>query len=481
MFIAILLFVTLLGLVAWWHTIKPLPKGLSLKGSSRVMAADRIRFLYDLTTLGRGGQPLQQQQIFPALFTLIENAEHYILFDFFLLNDHQGRQQISSRPLAGELAARLIAKKQQCPDLAIDVISDPINSVYDEAPAAILEELQHADINVITTRTDMLRDSNPLYSTLWRILLRRLPGDAKILPHPFDRSSAKVAFPGWLKLLNFKANHRKVALADHAGGFTVLVTSANPHGGSSLHSNAALLATDDSLAADLYASELAVAQLSGQTLAPLPKPSRPATPLGKHTEELAVSLITEGVIGTQICERLNRSGAHDSIRLAMFYLADRGVIRALLAAADHGADIQVILDPNRDAFGYGKNGVPNQPVAAELQEKSEGRITIRWYQTHGEQFHTKFIYIENANGTAELLLGSANLTRRNLRDYNLETNLHVSGDRTAPLFSDTRSFWQKIWYNADAEYTVPYAVHADTSIFKKLQYHIQERCGLSTF
>ncbi len=478
----LLLLLVILVAFAWWHAIKPLPRGLSVQGSPHPIEPGRILFLSDLTSLDSSGQRVCRHQIFSTLFELIDNAQRYILLDVFLFNDQPGKKQpADGRPLAGELAARLIARKQQCPDLRIDIITDPINRAYDGAPAPPLDELKEAGIYIITTETDALRDSNPLYSGLWRLLLRWIPAAGKICPHPFARDAGKISPNGWLRLLNFKANHRKVALVDQADGFSVLVTSANPHGGSSLHSNAALLIRDDKLARDLYSSELAVARLSQRPLSPLPQPEQSPRPAPSAAAPLTVRLITEGGIGVSVCAALNGTARGDRICLAMFYLADRKVIRGLLAAAARGVTVEIILDPNRDAFGYRKNGVPNQPVAAELVAASAGVITVRWYLTHGEQFHTKLLFIESRGDRADLVLGSANLTRRNLRDYNLETDLHVSGPRTAPVFSEVRGYWRKIWQNADARYTAPYADYADPGRFKKWQYQLQERFGLGTF
>lgn len=51
----------------------------------------------------------------------------------------------------------------------------------------------------------------------------------------------------------------------------------------------------------------------------------------------------------------------------MFYLADRKVIDSLVAASNRGAEIKMILDPNQNAFGQEKIGLPNRPVEEELQ------------------------------------------------------------------------------------------------------------------
>jgi hypothetical protein len=118
-----------------------------------------------------------------------------------------------------------------------------------------LRELEAAGIRVVITNLTPLRDSNPIYSTLCRLLLRWVLDSGHLLPHPFDGSADKVSLARWLLRLNFKANHRKVVLLNHQGELTTLVTSTNPHGGSNQHSDIALLVSDARLAAQLHASE----------------------------------------------------------------------------------------------------------------------------------------------------------------------------------------------------------------------------------
>ncbi len=73
--------------------------------------------------------------------------------------------------------------------------------------------------------------------------------------------------------------------------------------------------------------------------------------------------------------------------------------------------VRVLLDPNKDAFGRQKNGIPNRQVASELHAAG---IPIRWCDTHGEQNHSKMIVKYN-DQQAELIVGSANFTARNLK------------------------------------------------------------------
>src|SRR5699024_12297064 len=59
-----------------------------------------------------------------------------------------------------------------------------------------------------------------------------------------------------------------------------------------------------------------------------------------------------------------------------------------------------IFDPDEDAFGRKKNGVPNRSVADELVGAG---VDVRWCDTHGEQCHAKFL-LHQADGQASMLL-----------------------------------------------------------------------------
>ena len=476
----LLIFILLcLILFGWWHTVKPLPQGLNTSFSPLKTTASQVRFLADFSCVSENGEPQRQEQIFPTLFRLIDEAEHYILLDMFLFNDQQRLPQ-QQRKLAGELVDHLIARKAQRPGLIIDLITDPINSAYAGWPARSLQRLEAAGIRVITTNLLPLRDSNPIYSTAWRLLLSWIPARGEVMAHPFDGSATKVSLSSWLTLLNFKANHRKVAVIDHGDELVSMVSSANPHGGSSGHSNIALLIKDPQLAEQLHESEQAVARISGWELHPLP-PAR--QPRGGAPEEpqLQLNLVTEAAISDTLCHQLASTQPGDKVQMAMFYLSQRRIVKQLIAAANRGVTVEIILDPNKDAFGYSKNGVPNRPVAAELIEKTEGKIIVRWYQTHGEQFHSKLTLIERESGECQLLGGSANLTRRNVANYNLETNLLITGNRSTALMNDAAVYFNRLWNNLDGIYTVDYLTFADTSPAKKIQYRLQEWTGLGTF
>ena len=76
--------------------------------------------------------------------------------------------------------------------------------------------------------------------------------------------------------------------------------------------------------------------------------------------------------------------------------------------------------------------------------------------------------------------GSANLTRRNLADYNLETDLKIMATNDSKIVKDVENYFTKIWSNEDALYTVDFEEYRETSGWKKFLYLFQEFTGLST-
>jgi phosphatidylserine/phosphatidylglycerophosphate/cardiolipin synthase-like enzyme len=167
----------------------------------------------------------------------------------------------------------------------------------------------------------------------------------------------------------------------------------------------------------------------------------------------------------------------------MFYLSERALVEALLAAAERGVEVRLLLDPNKDAFGRQKGGIPNRPVASELVSRSDGAIRVRWYRTHGEQFHTKLVMIRGAE-RLWLTLGSANLTRRNVGDFNLEANLAVEAPLGASLAQDAERYFETLWNNrapAGIEYTADFGTFADPAQASYWAYRILEASGLATF
>jgi phosphatidylserine/phosphatidylglycerophosphate/cardiolipin synthase-like enzyme len=480
-------FLVLWGLVALWNLYKPLPDGSSVRGPIVETPVTDLEFLADVASADVFGASVARQQIFDSVLKLVSEAREFLVLDFFLFNDQRGAALEAKpyRALSVELRDALLARKRAHPELRILVITDPINDVYGGLPSADLAALRGAGIDVVSTDLDSLRDSNAIYSALWRLTMKWWSGDGSgesSLPNPLESGPDRVSFGAWARLLNFKANHRKVIIGDDGrGGLTGVVTSANPHDASSLHSNVGLRISGNALL-PLLESEIAIAResgWSGEWEPPVPRPIPATTP-----EKLArVQILTEGEILRALLRNLDGTRAGDSVDIAMFYLSERDVIQALLAAAKRGVAVRVILDPNKDAFGREKNGIPNRSVASELAAASDGAIGIRWYRTHGEQFHAKLVIVRTAT-EFWFTLGSANLTRRNLDDFNLEANVAVSVPLNAEIAMKISGWYEMLWSNRgppDLEYTTELGTYVDASQGTYWLYRIMEGTGLSTF
>ncbi len=479
-------------LLAWcavgtWHSYKPMPPGTDIASPwSEVPLAD-LRLLTDVTVTDGRGQVVIRQQIFDEVLRIVDAAEEYIVLDFFLFNDHRSVISDDSRPphraLTDELRNRLLARLAARPELRILFVTDPINDIYGSVPSKDLEALRAAGVDVVLTDLDRLRDSNPIYSALWRLTVKWWANDEPgqgWLPNPLDTGPGRVSLSAWLRLLNFKANHRKLIVADDGkGGIVGLVTSANPHDASSAHSNIGLKFSGATAAAAL-ASELEVARFSGWN-----GDWQPPTPAAvESTVSVArLRLVGERAIEDTLASVIRTTETGESIMIAIFYLSDRDIVDDLVDAADRGVTIRLILDPNRDAFGRTKDGVPNRPVAAEIRRRSAGKIAVRWYRTHGEQFHTKLALVRREDSVFALL-GSANFTRRNLEGYNLETSVALETGLATRLAQELIDYFETLWQNdpvALREFTTDFPTYEDQSFTRYWRYRLMEATGLSTF
>lgn len=386
----------------------------------------------------------------------------------FLFNDDYDRDNTYEN-VSGELTEKLIQQKNDNPDMEVIFITDEINTFYGSYPSTYLQRLIDNDIQVVFTDLKKLPDSNLIYSGLWRIVFSNLPIKKKgWLPNPFSPDSPKVTLLSYIKLLNMKANHRKVVITENEA----LVTSFNVHDASSNHSNIALLVTGE-IINDLLETENSVIKFSGGQ----PFSLYAKNPIGGLDQ---AQVLTEGKIKKVLIEEIKNTRPDEEISMIMFYLSDFQVAEELLAASNRGVKIKIILDANKDAFGRKKNGVPNRPFAYKLVNKSKGKIDIRWYSTHGEQFHSKAVIFSKKEETV-VIGGSANLTRRNIENYNLETNLKVIFEKKSPQSIGLRKYFERLWTNEGGDYTLDFEVYKEKSIIKRLLYYVQEKTGLSSF
>ena len=469
-------FALILGMVALgylssaiYHIYKPLPEGLDYTGKLRHA---NVKFLADKTYLDAEGKQQQEHQIFNQILKLIDEAQTTIVLDMFLFNDEVGSSKIPHDKLTQNLTEALIVKKRMTPQIEIKVITDPINSVYGGIAPEHYRQLRQAGIEVIETDLTALRASNPLWSGFWYLCCQGVGNNAEKgwLPNPFG--DEKITLRSYLSLFNFKANHRKTVVVDTLEGWKTLVTSMNPHDGSSHHSNVALMVTGNT-AIDVLKTEQAVGRMS--------KGDIPVVIVGEFEEAKEfpqAQVLTEKAILDATLKLIETAKSGENIDLAMFYLSEREIVKELIAAKQRGVNVKVLLDPNKDAFGREKNGIPNRQVASELNEAG---VQVRWCNTQGEQCHSKMILKSNIQ-QSEMILGSANFTARNLKNYNLETNIRVVGNSSADVFKDAQSYFNTAWSNLDAKnMSVDYAQYADESKWKYGLYRFMEWSGVSTF
>ncbi|WP_028829271.1 phospholipase D family protein [Proteocatella sphenisci] len=463
--IIILLITVILLTVIVYKGFKTLaPDGTSIQGEMR---NSKVEFIYDLT-YKQNDSIIHEQNIFSKIKDMIKEAQDFIVIDMFLFNDDYDRKN-SYKNVSDQLTDTLIDQKRKFPDIEVVFITDEINTFYGSYPSEQLERLKDNGIQVLITDLEQLRDPNPLYAGVWRTFFTNLNTNKKgWLPNPFSPDSPKATMPSYLRLLNMKANHRKVVITENEA----LVTSFNAHDASSNHSNVALVVKGE-IINDLLETENTVVKFSGG------EPFEFSVNSSVEGSDKA-QVITEGKIKEALIEEIENTKKGDKIHMVMFYLSNHEVVEKLLNASDRGVEIKIILDANKDAFGIEKNGVPNRPVAYNLVDDSNGEIAIRWYSTHGEQFHSKMTMFLKEEETI-VIGGSANLTRRNIENYNLETNLKVVFLKDSPQAVKVVEYFDRIWSNEDAEYTLDFEAYKEKSVIKQVLYYIQEKTGLSSF
>ena len=423
-------------------------------------------FLYDLTYL-KDGKRIHEKRIFNREMELIKNAQDFLMLDFFLFNDEYPNSMTFPSQVK-EMTDLLIAKKKENPEMPILFVTDPINNFYGAYEEDNLKRLRENGIEVVVTDLNKMRDSNALVSGIYRAYIQWFgTSGGGWIKNFFDKDADKVNIRSILKLANFKGNHRKVLISEKEA----LVASANPHDPSAHHSNVAMVFRGKSME-DLIRSESIFFEKLPDIIENF-KAEEVNSPY-------KLKVITEGKIYDEISKNIKETKKGDEINLGIFYLSEFRILRELGEAAKRGVDVKIIADLNKDAFGLEKNGSPNRPALSELKEDYPD-INIRWYQTSGEQFHTKFIYFDFKDKDPLAILGSANYTRRNLDNFNLETNLAVEMKKDSSMAGEMKDYYARIWNNEDGDYTLPIEDFYESRFIMRILWKIQEKTGLCTW
>ncbi|UQZ37474.1 phospholipase [Paenibacillus sp. PK3_47] len=470
---AAVLILWLIGVMIY-QTHKPLPPGLSYE--SPLYKAERVHLWHDLTYQDGSAGGQREEQILPRILQIIDESRQFLVIDLFLFNGYTHKDQ-QFPAVSRQLADKLVAHQAAHPAMEIVFITDEVNTNYGSAPNPLLEDMKKAGIKVVMTDVDDLRDSTPAYSAVWRTFIQWFgQSGTGWIPNLMASGGPDITARSYLKLLNVKANHRKVVVSEK----TALISSGNIHDASAYHSNIAL-EVQGPIIGDILQTEQAAADLSGAgpLLSKQPVFEQNST---KADGPLEIRYLTEGKVNKYALEAIGSAGQGDTVWMGMFYLADDDIINALLTASGRGAEVRLLLDPNQNAFGRDKIGIPNRPVAWNLIRRSGGNLTIRWYNTGMEQYHTKLLFVSKASGNSIILSGSTNFTTRNLDDYNLENNLWVGVPKDQPLYSGLESYFNRLWNNEGAEYSLPLDDYlSDATWLKYIVFRMQTVLGFTTF
>ena len=416
-------------LLAWlslvfWNSAKPLPPGTHIASQvSRLSEAD-VDFVQESAR-----RPESPGRVMSA----IDHAEQLIVVD--------------RSPVSQELAQHLLARKRARPNLRVVLVTDPGNEAFGGTPLQTLTSLEESGIIVARVRLERLRDSNPLYSGLWRLMFGWWSD-------PFDETPGQVTLPAWSRMRNFKADQRQLVVADDgSGGWTAAIGSAGASAG---------LILRGSLARSMIAGELQIAAWSADD------DRLPAGPPmdGRGVGSIDARFLTEGAIETALLDAIAAAGSGDEISIAVQNWSDRRLVAAALGAAGRGARLHVLLARNR---------MPNQAVAGELLDGGGSRIEVRWCSSGTEASLPKLLVVQHRNDLW-MNFGSANFTRRNLGDLNLESSVELRMPARAPPARAVTEYFNKLWSNAAAEADLEHPSPASY-----WHYRFAEATGLSRF
>jgi hypothetical protein len=340
----------------FWHSAKPLPAGLHVNSPFKRMGEADVEFIGGRAALARRG------------LELIGRAEQLVVLD--------------QAPLAREWAQAVLLRRRERPLLKIVVLTDPAARGEAGWAARDLRTLEAAGVVVVRVPLERLRDSNPLYAGLWRLLIGSWST-------PYEEGT-QGDWRARLRGANFRADDRALLVADDgAGGWRTLLGAADAPSG---------LLLQGGLAAAAIESELQIAAWS------VDDDRLPTAPPGSGSGVGAIEAryLTEGALHGALLDALGGARSGDRVRLSAAALSDWAVLRALRGAATRGAELEVLLRLNTE---------PNEVVARLL---TEAGAAVRFTTAP----LASMLAVQHRNNI-DLIAVSAELSRPALGDFNL--------------------------------------------------------------
>jgi hypothetical protein len=368
------------------------------------------------------------------------------------------------------------------------LLVDPASVDMSLSPGPI-ERLRAAGIDVIAVDAARLRAPNAAFLAFWQLCCGWWSHGkgAGSWPNPIGVGPAGVSMALWGRTPSYQRSHRQLLIADNgAGNLDGIIFSRPVNAEAALHSATALQVSGSALESALE-SEFAVAQFSGWSGGGSMQAR--SQRLVEHLRQNAVNsipkepararIMSEALLGETLVSLIDGTHKHDSIDIAALYLSQRELVRALLDASRRGVAIRVLLDPNKDGYGYERTGLPNRVVASELVADSDGAVRVRWYRTHGEQFSASVVLIRGSEHTW-LMVGTSELSRRDLDDFNLAAGFIAEMPPDATAGVNALGWFDTLWFNrasGGVEYSSDADVYADASQLHYWQYRLMEASG----
>ena len=515
-------------------TIKNPPLGINYE--SPIRETENAEFHYDLTYLDKDGNIQYDRNLWDATFKVVDNAKDYLIIEMFLFNDLYNKDKEHFPEFAKEYTERLVKKQQENPNLKVYILADENNNFYGAFEHPFITSMKNAGINVIIVDIFKLKDTFPWYSPIWRTFIKPMgnPQNKGWITNFYGDMWPKLTIRNLLRALNVKADHKKVFLNEKE----VVVSSANIHDPSYFHENIAIYTDgpivkdvlhDLQLVAKFSDSEINVDDSNKETKSKIEIDLADKTKIRKDTmnienledknndminleenisdskknekdEKESLSLnsgkneitdtegktykiqyLSEGAIGKYLDADIDSLKSGDELLMGMYFLADRGVIDRLVKAANRGVKIRIIFDRSRDAFGMSTNGLPNKPVSKKLKKKTKGKIEIKWYFTNNEQYHTKITLMKKTDGSVIINAGSANLIKKNIRGYIMDSNFRILTTQDSKISKDVYTYFDRLWENKDGLFTINFDDEPTTSGFSDFMYKILDATQLGSF
>ena len=515
-------------------TIKNPPLGINYE--SPIRETENAEFHYDLTYLDKDGNIQYDRNLWDATLKVVDNAKDYLIIEMFLFNDLYNKDKEHFPEFAKKYTERLVKKQEENPNLKVYILADENNNFYGAFEHPFITSMKNAGINVIIVDIFKLKDTFPWYSPIWRTFIKPMgnPQNKGWITNFYGDMWPKLTIRNLLRALNVKADHKKVFLNEKE----VVVSSANIHDPSYFHENIAIYTDglivkdvlhDLQLVAKFSDSEINVDGSNKETKSKIEMDLPDKTKIRKDTMNIGdledknnnminleenisdsqknekgekeslsfnsgkneitdtegktykIQYLSEGAIGKYLDADIDSLKSGDELLMGMYFLADKGIIDRLIKAANRGVKIRMIFDRSRDAFGMSTNGLPNKPVSKKLKKKTKGKIEIKWYFTNNEQYHTKITLMKKTDGSVIINAGSANLIKKNIRGYIMDSNFRILTTQDSKISKDVYTYFDRLWENKDGLFTINFDDEPTTSGFSDFMYKILDATQLGSF